>query len=148
MLAAELLAEYESPPPTLVGVIVNAHGFDDLLNRVSDLRAVERQNAQMIALVKTQREAVARQTQTLALAEQRRRRSAAAVIVERDQIAQLRLSIVRRELAAAHARDAVRARLQTLQGTLTQRGGEAQRAGRRGAGRPPAAARARSRRVA
>ena len=53
MLAAELLAEYESPPPTLVvGVIVNAHGFDDLLNRVNNLRAIERQNAQMIRVVR------------------------------------------------------------------------------------------------
>jgi peptidoglycan hydrolase CwlO-like protein len=120
VLADEVVAEYESPPPNLVGVIVNAHGFDDLLNRVSDLRAIERQNADVVQLVKSQREAVTRQTQRLTLAEQRRRRSAAAVVVERDQIAQLRLSIVRRELVAAHARDAARGRLQTLEGTLSR----------------------------
>src|SRR5207248_1994124 len=37
VLAAELLADYESPPPTVVGVIVNSHGFDDLLNGVRNL---------------------------------------------------------------------------------------------------------------
>ena len=120
VLADEVVAEYESPPPNLVRVIVNAHGFDDLLNGVSDLRAIERQNAQMIQLVKIQRETVTRQTERLTLAEQRRRRTATAVLVERDQIAQLRLSIVRRELIAAHARDAARGRLQTLEGTLSR----------------------------
>jgi len=55
VLADEVVAEYESPPPNLIGVIVDAHGFDDLLNRVSDLRAIERQNAQMIQAVNAQR---------------------------------------------------------------------------------------------
>ena len=42
------------------------------------------------------------------------------MLVERDQIAQLRLSIVQRELAATHARDAAQGRLRNLEGTLSR----------------------------
>ncbi len=66
MLAAELRAEYESPPPTLVGVVVNSNGFDNLLNRLHDLRAIERQNARLTQLVAHQRAAVAAQAKRLA----------------------------------------------------------------------------------
>ncbi len=119
VLADELRAEYESPPPTLVGVIVSAGGFDDLLNRVSDLRAIERANARMTALVRGERTAVAAQTRVLGAAESRRARATAAVLAERDQIATLKLSIVGRELAASQSRDAARARLTRLQTVLS-----------------------------
>ena len=120
VLAAELRAEYESPPPTLVGVIVSARGFDDLLNRVSDLRAIERANARMVGLVRSERSAVAAQTRVLGGAEARRARATAAVLAERDQIATLKLSIVRRELTAGAARDAARACLSRLQTVLAR----------------------------
>jgi peptidoglycan hydrolase CwlO-like protein len=119
VLAAELRAEYESPPPTIMNVIVDAHGFDDLLNRVANLRAIERRNAQVTKLVSEQRRAVAEEAQKLTVIEARRRRATAAVLVERDQVARLRLSIVARELAASHARAAKTAQLSSLRKTLT-----------------------------
>src|SRR6185437_11349168 len=39
-LAAQLRADYESPPPNLVSVVVNAKGFDQLVNGVRDLTAI------------------------------------------------------------------------------------------------------------
>jgi hypothetical protein len=120
ILAAELVAEYESPPPTIVGVIVDAHGFDDLLNRLSYLRAIERQNARATQLVKDQRLAVAAQARRLASVQARRQRATAAVIVERDQVVQLRLSIVNRELATARARDGTTSQLDALRKTLAR----------------------------
>ncbi len=35
--SSELPAEYETPSPSIVGVVVSSRGFDDLLNRVEDL---------------------------------------------------------------------------------------------------------------
>jgi len=120
VLAGELLAEYESPPPTIVNVIVDAHGFDDLLNRLSDLRAIERQNTQMTALVRDQRTAVAAEARRLASIQARRQRATTAVLVERDQVAQLRLSIVGRELAVAQARARDTGQLRALDATLSR----------------------------
>ena len=45
LLAQQLVNQYESPTPTIVGVIINAHGFDDLINGVRNLQAIEHQNA-------------------------------------------------------------------------------------------------------
>jgi hypothetical protein len=118
VLAAELMAEYESPPPTVVGVIVNAHGFEELLSGLSNLRAIERQNAHITAVVSQQRVAVAAQTRRLAIDQARRQRAAAAVLVERDQVAQLRLSIVNRELAASRARASKAGELEVLRRRL------------------------------
>ncbi len=120
VLAAELLAEYESPPPTIVGVVVNAHGFEDLLNRVGELRAIERANARVVGLVRSQRLEVGVQARHFAVVQERRQRATAAVVVERDQIAQLRLSIVSRELTVARGRAQKTDQLTALQGTLAR----------------------------
>jgi hypothetical protein len=144
ILASELLAEYESPPPTIVNVIVDAHGFDDLLNRLRNLRAIEHQNSQATRLVKDQRLAVAAQARRLTAVQARRQRATAAVLVERDQIAQLRLSIVNREIATARARAqrssqlaAVRATLAHEASVLNQRAAAAQAAASGGVAAAP-----------
>ena len=145
VLAAELLAEYESPPPTVVGVIVDSHGFDDLLNGLSYLRSIERQNAQATSLVKGQQLAVKAQAHRLAAVQARRQRATAAELVERDQVAQLRLSIVNRELVTAHARARSTSQLDSLRRTLAhqtvvldQRAAAAQAASSGGAAIAPA----------
>jgi hypothetical protein len=119
-LAAQLLAEYESPPPTIMNVVVDANGFDDLLNRLRYLRAIERRNTETVRMVNDARVAVAAQARRLAQAEARRQRATAAVLVERDQVAQLRLSIVSREVAAARARAEQTGQLRALQSTLSR----------------------------
>src|SRR5205823_11108910 len=45
VLARQLVSQYESPPPDIVGVVLEAHGFTDLLERVDQLRRIARQNA-------------------------------------------------------------------------------------------------------
>lgn len=119
VLARQLVADYESPPPTIVGVVMSSHGFDDLLNQANNLRAIDRQNAQTIRVVLGQKRAVTAQAKALAAVERRRRAAASAVLVERDQVAQLRLSIVNRELAVARARDRARSQLTSLRRTLS-----------------------------
>jgi peptidoglycan hydrolase CwlO-like protein len=119
VLASQLLREYESPPPTVVGVVVDADGFQDLLNRLDALRAINRANAATVQLVRAKRAEVEAEAQRLGDAEVRRQRSTSAVLDERDQVARLRLSIVDKELPYARDRAADRDRLQSLQKTLT-----------------------------
>ncbi len=119
VLAAQLVADYESPPPTVVDVVVDSHGFQDLLNRVHDLRAIVDANGVLMYRVNRARIAVAAQTRHLAAVERRRSRSTAAVLIERDEIVQLRLSIVDRELAVSRDRASKQGRLAKLQRSLS-----------------------------
>jgi peptidoglycan hydrolase CwlO-like protein len=119
VLAAQLRSDYESPQPSIVNVIVDAGGFNDLLNRINDIRAVERRNTRTVQAVVTERRLVTAQAKRLATAEARRQRATVSVLAERDQVARLRLSIVDKELPVARARSAASSRLTTLQKTLT-----------------------------
>ena len=120
LLAAQLVAEYESPPPTLMNVVVDAQGFNDLLNRLSTMHTVERHNAETVALVNDTRKAVTAQAQRLSQIEGRVQRAVTTVLVERDNVAQLKLSIVGQELVYMHARGRKFARLTSLRQTLTR----------------------------
>lgn len=120
VLAAELVAEYESPPPTLMNVVVDAQGFNDLLNRLNNMRAVERRNSQTVALVNSTRKAVTAQAARLGVIEARMQRAVTSVLVERDNVAQLRLSIVNREFTYLRARGRKFAQLILLRKTLTR----------------------------
>jgi peptidoglycan hydrolase CwlO-like protein len=119
LLARQLVANYETPPPTLVDVVLTSSGFQELLDKVNTLKAIARANAHVTRLVGDAKIAVAAEARRLAALEVRRDRSAAAVLAERNQIVQLRLSIVDRELASAHDRASKQKQLTALQRTLS-----------------------------
>jgi hypothetical protein len=114
LLARQLVANYETPPPTLMDVVLTSTGFQNLLNKMN-----ARANARVTRLVGAARIAVAAEARRLAALEVRRDRSTAAVLAERNQIVQLRLSIVDRELASAHDRASKQRQLSALQKTLS-----------------------------
>jgi peptidoglycan hydrolase CwlO-like protein len=118
MLAQQLVADYESPQPSIVNVILESTGFQDLLNKINNLRAVSRANATVVKRVNADRLAVTEETRQLQTVELRRERTTAAVVVERDDVAQYKLSIVDRELVYAHARDRHTTELTSLKKTL------------------------------
>lgn len=120
VLAAQLVADYESPQPTLVDVVLRARGFQDLLNGLSQLNAVAKANADTVRLINTTRLAMAAETRRLVGIQARRKRATAAVLVERDEVAQLRLSIVDRELAVSRDRSQKRGQLSTLRRALAR----------------------------
>jgi hypothetical protein len=113
-LAQQLLARYESPPPTIVNVVVDSAGFNDLVNGIRDLTAVERQNVVTTRNVAVARMAVQAQMVRLTKVQARRRRATAAVLAERDDIAQLKAAIVAKEIRAQHVKNATSASLGVL----------------------------------
>ena len=117
-LAAQLRADYESPLPNIVSVVVDAQGFDQLVNGVRNLTAIRRSNVATVQRVVSDRKAVEAQTAELTTVQARRRREAAAILVERDNVTQLRLSIVDKQLQAEHIRGAAAAKLTALKKTL------------------------------
>jgi peptidoglycan hydrolase CwlO-like protein len=119
VLARQLVANYETPPPNLVDVVLSSNGLQQLLEQVAQIRTIANANARTIKLVGRTRIEVAAQARRLAALEVRRDRSTATVLAERNQIAQLRLSIVDRELASAKIRAGKQRQLSALQKTLS-----------------------------
>ncbi|HTD58735.1 MAG TPA: hypothetical protein VK672_07550 [Solirubrobacteraceae bacterium] len=105
VLVAQVVAAYESPPPSIVTVILDAHGFGDLIERVDDLKAIGQQNATATTQVVNARAAVARETERLAVLAASHQRETTAVLVQRDEVARLHLALVNRQLEYLHARD-------------------------------------------
>jgi hypothetical protein len=119
VLIAQVVAAYESPPPSIVTVILDAHGFGDLIERVDDLKAIGRQNATATNQVIEARAAVARETKRLAVLTSSHQRETTAVLVQRDEVARLHLALVNRQLRYVHSRERKSAELGELRSHRT-----------------------------
>lgn len=127
VLITQVVAAYESPPPSIVTAILEAHGFADLLERVDDLRAIGQENAQATSRVANARRAVALETKHLAGLFATRQRETTAVLVQRDEVARLHIELVDRQLPYLRARNskssqlaALRSHKRALEGELSK----------------------------
>jgi hypothetical protein len=114
ILATQLRAMYKTPDADIVNVILDAHGFSDLLERVDQLKAIGRHNAQVTDDVGRARVAVAAETRTLAGDERRQRQVTASALTERDQVSQVRIALVARQMVYVRARNSHSAQLAVL----------------------------------
>ncbi len=67
-LAARLVDEYESDQPDMVTVILESHGFDDLLTKADFMQRISRQDQQVVGVVKVLKAQTAKQAKELARA--------------------------------------------------------------------------------
>src|SRR5947209_10667765 len=118
-LAAQLVAQYESPSPDLIHVVIESHGFADLLERVTQMRTLAHHNAGVVKAVMSAKAQVAAQTARLTAAEARQRQVTSAVLVERDQIAAIRYTVQSQQAAVAGDRAHKQAELQKVQHQLS-----------------------------
>jgi peptidoglycan hydrolase CwlO-like protein len=114
VLIAQVIAAYEQPPPDIATVILEARGFADLLERLDSLRAISRANAAATLSVVDAKRAVALQEARLAALEASQARETRAVLVQRNEVAQLHLALVERQLHFIHARGRKSAELASL----------------------------------
>jgi len=115
VLVAQVIAAYVAPPPDIATVVLEAHGFADLIERVDDLRAISRENASATTHVAQAQKAVTAQAKHLAELEITHSSETHAVLVQRDEVAQLRLALVKRQLQFVSARSHKSAELEELQ---------------------------------
>jgi peptidoglycan hydrolase CwlO-like protein len=115
VLVAQVVASYEAPPPDIATVILEAHGFADLIERVDDLRAISRENASATTQVAEAQKAVTAEAEHLTQLESTHVSETHAVLVQRNEVAQLRLALVKRQLAYVSARSRKSAELEELQ---------------------------------
>jgi cell wall-associated NlpC family hydrolase len=117
-LAANLVANYEGARPDVVTVILEAHGFKDLLERVSFMQRVGRQDAQIIRDTRTARAAVSRQATALAALESRDRRLTNQILAQRNQVAAIQAALLSQQIAELSSRASKSAQLDSLNSQL------------------------------
>jgi peptidoglycan hydrolase CwlO-like protein len=139
-LAANLVAQYEGSRPDLVSVILNSHGFSDLLDQVSFMQRVGKQDAQIVADTRTARANVSREASRLATLEQRDRVLTNQILGQRNHVAALQAALLIQQQAALGARSRaasklsdVNGRLHTLEAKLAAQAAAAARAAARAA---------------
>ncbi len=113
-LASNLRANYEGSQPDLVTVILESHGFADLLESVSFLQRIGNQDAQVIGFTRTARAAVARQATALGALENRDRSLTDQVLAQRDQVAALQAALLSQQISQESARSAATSKLNGL----------------------------------
>ncbi len=105
VLSQQLVASYESDQPDIVSVVLDSHGFSDLLERLSFAKRIRTQDQQIVAAVMLARDRVAAQAVRLGELEGRQQNVTARVLAERDQIDAAKLALVNEQMSVTQARD-------------------------------------------
>jgi peptidoglycan hydrolase CwlO-like protein len=117
-LAANLVADYEGSRPDLVSVILNSHGFSDLLEQVSFMQRIGRQDAQIVSDTRTARADVSREANRLVRLEQRDRVLTGQILAQRNHVAARQAALQTQQLSALGARSRASSKLSDVNGRL------------------------------
>jgi peptidoglycan hydrolase CwlO-like protein len=127
VLSTRLVSTYENQRPDLVSVVLEANGFQDLLERLAFAQKVSKQDAQIVSRVRSARRAVAAEATRLGTLEARQQKLAEQVLSQRNRVAASRVSLVRQQIAVSSLRSAkasqlanARGHVQALQHQLSQ----------------------------
>ncbi len=118
-LAANLRAEYEGTKPNLMTVILQAHGFAQLLEQVNFLERIGHQDATIVGDTRAARNAVFGEAVRLGALEERDRTLTDDVLAQRNQVAAIEAALLTREISEAGQRSGNQARLQSLNSRLS-----------------------------
>lgn len=106
VLAQQLVATYETDAPNIVSVVIEATGFQDLLNRLAFMQRVRKQDVSVVSQVRAARRAVAAQATGLGRLEVREQTLIEQIVGQRNQLAQAGASLQRQRTAVARFRNA------------------------------------------
>src|SRR4051794_9750218 len=118
-LAANLVGSYEDPPPDVTTVVLESHGFTDMLERLDFMQRVQRGNARILGDAKTARVQVLAQTARLEKLEVRDRNLAADVVRARNSAAALQGALLTRQATQLQQRANTAARLGHVRGQIS-----------------------------
>jgi murein DD-endopeptidase MepM/ murein hydrolase activator NlpD len=116
VLAAQVLSAYENDRPDIVSVVLEAHGFSDLLERLTFAQRVRDDNVAVVDRVRGEREAVAAQAIRLGALQERQQAMTVQVLRQRNTLARAKVSLVQQQISAAGNRDAEASRLAAARG--------------------------------
>jgi peptidoglycan hydrolase CwlO-like protein len=109
-LAANLVAKYEGAQPDMMSVILDAHGFSDLLERMNFLQRVGHHDAQVVDSTRAARVEVTREVTRLAALEKRDRALTTQILGQRNQVAAMQAALLtqQRNELSARSRDSAK----------------------------------------
>jgi peptidoglycan hydrolase CwlO-like protein len=117
-LGANLRAAYEGDRPDLVSVVLESHGFNDLLERMSFMKRMARQDANVLGVTRTAQAEVKRQANMLASLEKRDQALTQQVLSQRNQVAALRGALLTQQIHQVGARNGDQSKLGDLNSKL------------------------------
>ena len=106
VLQAQLVSDYETDRPDIVSVVLEARGFQDLLEQIAFMQRIRKENVQVVDRVRAARRAVAAQATRLGALEERQQTLTAQVLRQRNALASVRVSLVQQQIAVAQQRSA------------------------------------------
>src|SRR5919198_1226549 len=104
VLARRLVAIYKADNPDIVTVILNAHGFADLIERSEFMRRVSDQDEHIITLVRTAKADATATAARLAKLEARQQRVTEIVYQRRQEVASVKRQLVGKRVGYARTR--------------------------------------------
>ena len=119
LLAANLVASYKNPEPDIVSVVLDSHGYADMLERLNWMRRIERRNARILGDTKTARVQVIAQTQRLQRLVTHNRDLTAQVVRSRNAAAAIQGALLTRQAAQLTQRANTAARLGPVRGQIS-----------------------------
>ena len=114
VLAKQLVGTYESDQPDLVTAILDAKGFQDLLDRIAYVSRVQHQDAEVVKSVRATRVAVAGQATRLGALTTHLQALTATVLAQKNALVKDRLSLVQQETVTARSRNATASQLHNI----------------------------------
>lgn len=120
VLARRLRELYEADKPDLVTVILNSHGFADLLEREDFVHRIGQQDKRIVRTVKAAKADAKATSERLAALEAGQQRITAQIAAKRDEIAALKRGLVVTQDGYAETKSAKRATLMSVRGERHQ----------------------------
>jgi peptidoglycan hydrolase CwlO-like protein len=117
-LAANLRATYESGSPNLVDVILNAHGFSNLLDQVNYIKDAQHRDTEILHITRVARARVEREAVRLGKLELKDQQLTQQIENQRNQVATIEGGLVKQEISEENARSHTRARLADVSSQL------------------------------
>jgi len=119
VLAANLRAQYEGTQPDLVTVILNSHGFADLLEQVRFMQKVGHQDTHIVSATKAARTAVFHEAVRLGALEERDRTLTNQVLHQRNQVAAIQAALLQQKIDEVSQRAGTQAKLNTVNSRIS-----------------------------
>ena len=119
-LGKNLVASYKAGRPDAVTVILNANGFDDMLERVEFYERVANRNAALLGNTRDAHAAVASQSDAVERLRARYSELARAAIEDRDRAAVIQSALLQRQAEQLARRKGMASRLADVRGRITR----------------------------
>lgn len=114
LLSQRLVEMYKASEPDVITVVLDSHGFEDLLERTEFLKRISAQDRQVVDLVQTAKADAAATEKRLAKLETRQQQVTEAVYARREEIRQVKDGLVGTRVGLDHTKAGKQAALQTV----------------------------------